>query len=123
MSKFYYFAVAAATVSVSAVLIWYFGIFRKVESRPVPLAQCLRDRNITMYGARWCSHCQNEKRAFGDAFRYVPYVECPQNPNKCLALGIKGYPTWIFPDGRMFEGEQGLLKLAAASGCPLGATK
>lgn len=72
-----------------------------------------------MYGAKWCPHCQNEKKAFGDSFRLVPYVECPDDPKKCLAAGINGYPTWVFPDGKKLEGEQGLEKLSQASGCPL----
>ena len=82
-------------------------------------AQCLAGKGATMYGADWCPHCQNEKRAFGDAFRIVPYVECPEDPGRCLAAGISGFPTWIFADGRRFEGEQGVTNLAAASGCPL----
>ncbi len=72
-----------------------------------------------MYGAEWCAHCQNEKKAFGDSFKYVPYVECPDNPQKCLEKGIEGYPTWILPDGKKLIGEQGLLKLSQESGCLL----
>lgn len=82
-------------------------------------AKCLAEKNITMYGADWCPHCQNEKKAFGDSFRFVPYIECPDNPQKCLAEGVKGYPTWILPDGRKLEGEQGLENLSRESGCSL----
>jgi len=97
-------------------------------------AQCLAEKGIAMYGADWCSHCQNEKKAFGDSFRLVPYVECPDDPQKCLAAGINGYPTWVFPaspaspnrgepagrpDGKKLEGEQGLEKLSQESGCIL----
>jgi len=83
-------------------------------------ARCLAGKNVVMYGANWCPHCQNEKKAFGDSFRLVPYVECPEDPQRCLAAGIAGYPTWIFPDGNKFEGEQGLKRLSQESGCPLG---
>ncbi len=82
-------------------------------------AQCLAGKEAAMYGADWCPHCQNEKRAFGNSFKFIPYVECPADPRRCLAAGIAGYPTWIFSDGRRLEGEQGLAGLAAASGCPL----
>jgi len=82
-------------------------------------AQCLRDKGITMYGADWCAHCQNEKKAFGNSFKHVPYIECPDNPKQCLDAGIKGYPTWVFPDGKKLEGEQGIEKLSQESGCPL----
>ena len=86
----------------------------------IALAQCLSDKGATMYGAEWCSHCQAEKARFGDASTFVPYVECPQEPDKCLAAGIEGYPTWIFADGRKLVGEQGLEKLAQVSGCQFG---
>ncbi|MDP3948777.1 MAG: hypothetical protein Q8Q17_02410 [bacterium] len=93
-------------------------------------AQCLASKGITMYGAEWCSHCQNEKNRFGDSFRFVPYVECPADPNRCLSAGVNAYPTWIFPaslaDGpgdKKLVGEQGLQKLSDESGCPLPAQK
>ncbi|MEK7478130.1 MAG: thioredoxin domain-containing protein [Patescibacteria group bacterium] len=83
----------------------------------VALAKCLAAKKVTMYGAYWCSHCQNQKKAFGEAWPYVPYVECTQNTQLCLAKGIEGYPTWIFSTGQKLEGEQTLAKLAQASGC------
>ena len=82
-------------------------------------AKCLTDKGAVMYGAYWCPHCQNEKKAFGNSFQYVNYVECPKEPQKCLALGVDGYPTWIFSDGKRLVGEQGLEKLAGESGCAL----
>ncbi len=82
-------------------------------------ARCLAEKSATMYGAYWCSVCKEEKKAFGISFRFVLYVECTAEPQKCLDAGIKGYPTWIFADGRKFEGEQGIEKLSQESGCPL----
>jgi hypothetical protein len=86
-----------------------------------PLAQCLQDRGVKMYGASWCPHCAAQKAAFGDAYPSAIYVECSnadhvQN-DTCNALGIKGYPTWIFPNGDRAEGEQTLAALAAEAGC------
>ena len=82
-------------------------------------ARCLTDKGWTMYGAYSCPHCQNEKAAFGDSFRYVTYIECTKEPNRCVAAKIDGYPTWITNDGRRFEGEQGISKLSKMSGCTL----
>ncbi len=82
-------------------------------------AQCLAQKGAMMYGAYWCPHCQNEKKVLGDSFRFVQYVECSSESQKCLDAGVKGYPTWIFADGRKFEGEQGIEKLSQESGCPL----
>ncbi len=82
-------------------------------------AQCLAEKNVTMYGAEWCSHCKKQKAMFGSSFSYVPYVECPDNIQACLAKGIQGYPTWIGPDRVLRTGEQELSKLAEISGCSL----
>jgi thiol-disulfide isomerase/thioredoxin len=82
-------------------------------------AQCLAKKKVVMYGASWCPHCQRQKALFGSAFKYVSYVECPDNPKVCLDKGIKGYPTWIFPNGHRFEGEQSLEKLSKESSCSL----
>jgi glutaredoxin len=72
-----------------------------------------------MYGAEWCPHCKREKALFGSSWKYVPYVECPENTKLCLDKGVKGYPTWIAADGTKYEGEQGLEKISAATQCPL----
>ena len=82
-------------------------------------AKCLKEKEITMYGAEWCPHCQNEKKVFGNDFKYIPYVECPDNPRVCINAGIEGYPTWILKDGKKLVGEQGLEKLSEATGCLL----
>ena len=102
------------------------GFFLFLVRTPAPsaaaldtFAQCLAEKKITMYGADWCPHCQNEKNAFGDSFRFVPYVECPDNPQQWLAREVNGCPAWIFPDGRRLKGEQGLRNLSEASGCAL----
>ncbi|MEI6528575.1 MAG: hypothetical protein WCO10_02815 [bacterium] len=82
-------------------------------------AKCLAEKKLTMYGAVWCSHCQNEKSHFGTSFKYVPYVECPDNVSLCEAKGILGYPTWIDAAGNKHEGEQGIDGLAKISGCAI----
>lgn len=120
------YIVPGTILAVSIILIWF--IFFRVGLREASeglrldgFAQCLAQKGFTMYGAYWCPHCQREKAAFGDSFKYVPYVECTEEPGttQCTDVGIKGYPTWITADGRRFEGEQGIEKLSEASSCPL----
>lgn len=107
-------------LAIAAGLFIYFQATPKtVEGRLDGFAQCLAQKNITMYGAVWCPWCQKEKANFGDSFRFVPYVECPENAQKCLDLDVKGYPTWIFPDGHRLQGYQGVETLSKESGCEL----
>ena|SRR3989338_9177696 len=82
-------------------------------------AACLAEKGFVMYGAEGCSHCQNEKRAFGDSFRLISYVQCPKEPQACVAKGVDRYPTWFTGTGEKLVGEQGLAKLAEKSGCLL----
>ena len=82
-------------------------------------AKCVAKTGLTMYGAAWCSHCQNEKKGFGESFKYVPYVECPDNTKLCEDKGIVGFPTWIDASGKKYEGEQGLVNIAKITGCEL----
>ena len=79
-------------------------------------AKCLKSKGATMYGAEWCSHCQEQKKMFGDSFKYVNYVECPENQALCEQMGVTGYPTWII-NGKHEEGAQSLEKLKELTGC------
>ncbi|MDR5696083.1 MAG: vitamin K epoxide reductase family protein, partial [Armatimonadota bacterium] len=40
------------------------------------LAKHLAASGAKFYGAYWCPHCTEQKRMFGDAARYLTYVEC-----------------------------------------------
>ncbi|MBU0668355.1 hypothetical protein KJ951_01210 [Patescibacteria group bacterium] len=66
------------------------------------MAQCLTEKGVKNYGAFWCSNCANQKKMFGDDFRYITYIECDPrgengDPEACSKAGIDRYPTWIFP--------------------------
>ncbi len=99
--------------------VWLFYPTKKVESQLDDFAKCLASKNITMYGTYNCPHCLNEKKAFGSSFQYISYIECTQEPNKCVNAGISEVPTWVFSDGKKLVGEQGVEKLSQESGCPL----
>lgn len=101
------------------IFIYWFTHIPKTAKNYDTFAKCLAEKKLTMYGAYWCPHCQNEKKAFGDSFKYVPYVECTQETKLCLDKGINGYPTWIDANGKKYEGEQGLLGLSKISSCQL----
>lgn len=92
------------------------------EKNIVELAQCLGDKGVKMYGSVGCGHCQKQKDAFGDAFKYINYVECNPNVNidtarECQAAGIIGVPSWDFPDGNRKTGKTSLPEIAELAGC------
>lgn len=85
-------------------------------------AQCLANAGATMYGAVWCPHCQELKATFGNSFRYIKYVECPDNTQLCLDKGVNAYPTWILGTTTIdvgFDGNDTMKLLASSTGCAL----
>jgi hypothetical protein len=87
-------------------------------------AKCLTSNNMTMYGAYWCPHCNAVKKEFGDAFKFISYVECDANgpmgdPDRCLKAGIEYYPSFIFGDGQKLFGEVSFEIMADKTGCKL----
>jgi uncharacterized membrane protein len=118
----------AATVILGAALMQAekFGaspttkLSEPADSFQTGLAMYMAEHGAVMYGSFKCPHCTQQKQMFGDAFKYIKYVECnPKgenaNPSLCLAKGIMNYPTWEI-DGRFYEGAMPLEQLSAISG-------
>lgn len=87
-------------------------------------AQCLNEKGVVMFGAAWCSHCNAVKKEFGNAFRFMNYVECDDrtpgaDPEKCVAEGVEYYPTFKFADKSKLFGELDFSILSQKTGCPL----
>lgn len=88
------------------------------------LAQCITDSGAKFYGAFWCPHCQEQKRAFGSSANFLPYVECstPDGQRQlevCTTAEVKSYPTWVFANGQRTTGNIKLESLANLTGCTM----
>jgi uncharacterized membrane protein len=101
----------AAAVAVLALhLVFYSGATVSASGKEDPwlrgLTAHLEETGAKMYGAFWCPACANQKEQFGASAHRIPYVECsPGGRNaptssKCLAAGIRSYPTWIITGQR-----------------------
>lgn len=87
-------------------------------------AQCLASKQAKMYGLYWCPHCIEQKQMFGDAFHYVPYVECAIKGSRelatpCKIAGVKLFPSWQFGDEPPKEGVLSLEAISDKTGCKL----
>ncbi len=109
----------------ASLVLLVIGTACAAENNMDKFAQCLAQKQVTMYGAWWCPHCADQKKEFGESFKYVPYVECaiPGKPpnvqtEACQKMQIKKYPTWIFPDGERVEAILPLDQLAQKASCP-----
>jgi len=92
------------------------SITTESTKRTIGLARDLQSLDAKMYGAFWCSHCYDQKEAFGkEAFSKIPYVECSkdganQQNALCNKKKVPGYPTWEIA-GQLYPGEQALEEL------------
>ena len=88
------------------------------------LADCLTEKGVVYYGAKWCGYCQKQQAMFGSAYSRLKHVNCdkPGEPGTdpgCLdEKGGYCFPTWVFPNGERVCGLRELSELAKASGCP-----
>ncbi len=113
-------------IGIAAVVCIFvaFGVWNRSQPGTYDsFAQCLKDKGAIFYGAFWCPHCQEQKAMFGRSERLLPYVECSL-PNRtqtaeCNEAGVKGYPTWVFPNDERVEGTQSFETLAEQTGCEL----
>uniref|UniRef100_A0A6N2N436 Vitamin K epoxide reductase domain-containing protein n=1 Tax=Salix viminalis TaxID=40686 RepID=A0A6N2N436_SALVM len=89
----------------------------------ISLARHLQSIGAKMYGAFWCSHCQEQKQIFGkEATELLNYVECfPDGFRKgskmikaCADAKLEGFPTWVI-NGQVLSGDQELSELAKVS--------
>ncbi|PJE74201.1 MAG: hypothetical protein COV01_01760 [Candidatus Taylorbacteria bacterium CG10_big_fil_rev_8_21_14_0_10_41_48] len=92
--------IVGITIAIVGGIVWYSSTPGQFDG----LAQCLKDRGVTFYGAFWCPHCQEQKAEFGKSAKLLPYFECstPDGSSQlpaCREEGIEGYPTWVFADG------------------------
>lgn len=87
-------------------------------------AKCLATKQARMYGLYWCPHCIEQKEMFGEAFHYVPYVECAIKGSSemapaCKIAGVKLFPSWQFGEDPPKEGVLSLEALSDKTGCSL----
>ena len=120
----------AATVILGAALVQAektgavnshtYDTWEPADSLQTGLAMYMADHGAVMYGSYKCPHCNQQKQMFGEAFRYIKYVECnPKgenaNPSLCFAKGVMNYPTWEI-DGKFYEGAMPLEQLSKITG-------
>ncbi|KAG6773795.1 hypothetical protein POTOM_021112 [Populus tomentosa] len=112
--------------SLADINLEYFTTEITTPSSPfaISLARHLQSIGAKMYGAFWCSHCQEQKQIFGkEAAELLNYVECFPNGFRkgtkmikaCADAKLEGFPTWVI-NGQVLSGDQELSELAKVSG-------
>jgi glutaredoxin len=115
------------TLIAITLIILSIAVLTACEAKPKStkydaLAQCLTEKGVVFYGAYWCPHCLDQKKAFGDSMKYITYVECDARgenakPEECQKAGVTSYPTWFFPGQGNSTGAMQLEDLAKKANC------
>ena len=107
-------------VAITLAVFLYFKVMEDYKPGAYDdFAKCLNQKDAVMYGAYWCGHCKDQKKMFGNSFKYIDYVECTEMEETCDKEGIGGYPTWKFADNVTKEGVLELMELSELTGCGL----
>jgi hypothetical protein len=91
-------------------------VTKRSSARAVKVGQRLKALNAKMYGAFWCSHCNNQKQELGvEVAKQFDYIECDKDGANtqyklCRSTKITGYPTWEIK-GELYPGEKDLGEL------------
>lgn len=112
-------------IGVAILLAFGLSLLNKLETGSDEynqVASCIAEKGAKFYGAFWCPHCAEQKRAFGAAQKLLPYVECSTPDTRgqtqaCVDAGIESYPTWEFADGSRQSAVITPEKLAEQTGC------
>lgn len=121
----YFIAFSVLVVLIVLALSAYYNLHTQSEELITQeFAKCLSEKRVVMYGASWCPHCNNQKKMFGENWKYVNYVECSTasgigQSKQCDEAGITAYPTWEFSDGTRKQGELTPSQISKLSGCAL----
>lgn len=106
----------------------------RLQQDPAPerdytaVAQCLTEKGVYMYGAKFCPSCAKVKRDFGPAYDSLAYLECDPRfgegnvVERCIARDIKKTPSFLLetPDGEVLDelvGAHSPEKIAEYFGC------
>ncbi len=89
------------------------------KSKDLLAAECLKEKNITMYGTEWCPHCKHQKEIFGEYFSYINFVNCDFDKKTCRKAKITGYPTILLPNGTEIPPGLSVQESAIKAGCVL----
>jgi uncharacterized membrane protein len=87
------------------------AIKKHSSEKALKIGERLKALDAKMYGAYWCSHCNNQKQLLGiEAAKMFTYIECDKEgfnseTKLCRTNKIPGYPTWEIA-GEFFPGEK-----------------
>lgn len=102
-------------ILIIAIIIFAFYILNKKETVDPELAKCIGERS-ELYTQLGCTHCETQKKMFGDSFSFINETDCFYQKDLCTQKDIRVTPTWIIR-GQKIEGVQKIQTLKELTNC------
>lgn len=87
------------------------AVYSKQEK--IQIANCLTNKGVVLYCSSLSLNCLRQKASLGEAFEYITYLDCNENPDECEDLNL---PAWKISN-RFYYGIRDLGNLAESTGC------
>lgn len=105
----------AIILAVILIIILIF-LFKKPEiNADLETIKCIGNNSI-LYYSKVCSHCEEQKRVFGDNFNYLTSIDCLEFPQECWKNNIIKVPSWVIK-GVRYEGKKSMEELISLTEC------
>lgn len=70
--------------------------------RLADIAELLAQKDVVLYGGSRCVYTRKQLELFGvNATKKLKFVNCDDDFQKCVDMGIEKLPTWVFKEGDM----------------------
>lgn len=118
------FSILIATVLVGGAFLFTLWQEYRERERFRPLAECLTEKGVTLYGLFWNEQTIRQREFFGSGAELIPYTECSSDDgqrilDECRAAHISVFPLWKFRAGDEQTGPLSIEAIADKTGCPL----
>ncbi len=104
---------------IGVIILAYFLInnsFSKKDSQTSKeIAKCIGENSL-LYVQLGCTHCENQKKMFGNNYQYLKVIDCFYKQKECSDKNIKVTPTWII-NNKEYLGVQNIDKLKELTKC------
>ena len=108
-----------SVVIVSLILAFLFGIIIIFFSSNLKVseetAKCIGENSV-LYVQLGCISCEKQKDMFGENVKYINFIDCFYETEKCIESEISTTPTWII-NNQKYKGFQDIKKLKELTKC------
>ncbi len=94
--------------------IYYYKSYKQATPEEKVMS-CIASK-ATLYGSKYCPHCQEQKKILGTYLSLFKDIDCLDNPELCNKAGVDRYPTWEI-NKKLYPGVKSIGELKKLTNC------